>query len=331
MKRKIVLAIFSVFFVAISVLPMSAAAAEKELKLASWGPAKHFVAVQRGEWVKEVNTALAGKFKIIEYPGGQLYGVKDMHMAVAKGSVDMGVILQPRMLAMVPMLEGAYLPFGLNSLEETAKAYSGESLEIISKAMLKKRIKLIYVSYLDPVQVWSNKKNIASVEDFKGMRLLATSPMVTKIFANLGSSPDASIPQTEQYMALKRGVSDATLTSCVGGYFQKTFEVAPFITKMNLSFPVIFVAMNAKKWDKLPKEAQDTMMNVGKKYSYITMKMAEGWAAKFTGDLAKAGATIQELPAEERAKVVNVAKKYWNEWAEKNGKDAKRLLELNMK
>lgn len=331
MKKKIVLTLFCIFFAAITIMPLSVTAAEKEIKLASWGPATHPVFVQRGEWIKEVNTALAGQYKIVEYPGGQLYGPKDMHMALAKGSVDMGVLLQPSMLGMVPMLTGAYLPFGLNTLDEVAAAYSGESLEIVSKALEKKRIKLIYTSYLNPVQIYSNKRNLTSVDDFKGMRVLSKSPMVTEIFANLGAAPDASIPQTEMYMALKRGVSEASLQGIVGGYFNKVYEVAPYISKVNVSFPVVFVGMNTKKWDKLPKEAQDTIMNLGKKYSAITLAYAKGLGAKIEGALKQAGASVTEFPAEERAKITAVAKKSYEKWAEKNGPDAKRLLELNLK
>ena len=95
-----------------------------------------------------------------------MFGPKEMHKAVAKGQVDIGVVLQPAMLAMVPMLQGAYLPFAFDSIDEAAKAYEGESLAIIEKAMEAKHIKLIYTSFTDGVQLYSNKGNIKSIDDF---------------------------------------------------------------------------------------------------------------------------------------------------------------------
>ena len=328
--KKIIALTFCCLFVAAVLLPMSVSAKEVELRLASWGPTQHFVAQARQVWIDEVNKALAGKYKIVDYPGGQLYGPKDMHKAIAKGDVDLGVILQPAMMAFVPMVQGVYLPFALESYEDVAKAYNGESLQIIEKAMEKKRLKLIYTSYLDPVNIFSNKGSIEKVEDFKGLRILSTSPMFSEIMVGLGAAPDTSIPQTEQYMALKRAVADAMAASVVGGFLQKSYEVAPYVTKMNMSYPTILVCMNLKTWKRLSREAQDVMTSIGRKQGAYTLAVAKGWEQKFTGELVKAGATVTTISPEERARIKTVAKPIWEKWAAENGKDAKRLLELNL-
>ncbi|MBU2431329.1 MAG: hypothetical protein KKH99_11620, partial [Proteobacteria bacterium] len=134
MKKKMLLSMLIVFSVSIRFFSFDAFAEEQAMVLATWVPAKHYVSVQQTAWVAEVNAALVGKVKIIEYPGGQLYGPKDMHMAVAKGSVPMGQILQTSLVATVPMLKGVYLPFAFENLDQVAQAYSGESLAIIEKA-----------------------------------------------------------------------------------------------------------------------------------------------------------------------------------------------------
>lgn len=330
MNKKIAV-IISCLFVIMALVPMNGTAGEVELKLASWGPSQHYAAQARGTWIDEANKALAGRYKIVDYPGGQLYGPKDVHKAVAKGQVDMGVALLPAMLSMVPMLQGVYLPFAFDNIDQAAKAYSGESLKIIEKSLEKKRMKLLWVSYLDGVQIFSNKGNIAKVDDFKGLRVLSTSPIFSEIIAELGAAPDTSIPQTEQYMALKRSVSDSMAQSIVGGYFQKSFEVAPYITKMDMSFPMIFTLMNYNKWKSLPKDVQDTLTSLGKKQAAYTLAVCKGWEQKFTGELKNVGATVTVISPEVRSQIVNVSKDVWDKWAKENGKDAKKLLSLNAK
>ncbi len=93
MKKKIVMTLLSIFFAAVTVLPISISAGEQVLKLDSWGPEEHSVAVPRAKWIEEVNAAYAGQFKIVQYSGGQLYDPKEMHMAVDKGSVYVDLIL----------------------------------------------------------------------------------------------------------------------------------------------------------------------------------------------------------------------------------------------
>lgn len=331
MKKKMVLAMLIVSFVTMNLFPLNVFAEEKELKLATWVPAKHYVAVQQTAWVAEVNAALAGKVKIVEYPGGQLYGPKEMHMAVAKGSVPIGQILQTALVATVPMLKGVYLPFAFENLDQVAQAYSGESLAIIEKAMENKKIKLIYISFIDGAHIFGTQKHISTIDDFKGFRVLTTSPIVSEIFAKLGAAPDPSIPQTEQYLALKRGISDGVAQCSVSGFLQKTYEAAPYITQMDMSFPTILTCMNLKKWNKLPEEHQEIMLNAGKKASATTLATVKGWESKFTADMITLGAKVVRMAPEERAKLKELSKSVYEKWASENGPDAQRLLEINSK
>ncbi|MBR9979458.1 MAG: TRAP transporter substrate-binding protein [Desulfatitalea sp.] len=328
MKKKVLMSVCCLIF-ALTLLPV-AASAEKELKLASWGPTQHFVAEARAEWIKEVNEKLAGRYKIVDYPGGQLFGPRDMHTAVARGSVDIGVVLQPAMLAMVPIVQGVYLPFAFDNLDETAKAYSGESLEIIERAIEEKRMKLLYTSYTDGVQMYSSKGNIQTMEDFKGLRILSQSPIFSEIMAKLGAAPDTSVPQTEQYMALQRGVSDAIANSVVGGYFQKNHEVAPYVTIMDMSFSTILVVMNLNTWNTLPADVQEALVSIGQEKGIKTLHMAKGWQANFVNRLKEEGATVTEMSAEELARIRVVAREVWEKWAKSNGPDAQRLLEISL-
>jgi len=328
MKKTVLIASLMIF-AALQLTPFTVSANELVFKMATWGPKAHYIGGQRDVWLAAVNEKLAGKLKIVEYPGGQLYGPKEMHMALAKGSVEMGLILQPAMLAMAPILQGVYLPFAYDSVDQAAKAYQGESREIIEKAMEEKRIKMIYPAYTDGVQIFSNKKNIDSMEDFNGMRILSTSPIITEIFSKLGAAPDASIPQTEQYMALKRGVSDAMAQAVVGGFFQKSYEVAPYVTKTDMSFPTLLLCMNLKKWESLPKDVQDVLLEEGKIAEASSLAASKGWEAKFTGEMEKLGATVTRIPDDVRAQVKEVSKEVWEKWANDNGPDAQRLLELN--
>jgi TRAP-type C4-dicarboxylate transport system substrate-binding protein len=328
MKKVLMLTMGLLF--GLSLLPLNAAAEEVTLKLATWGPPKHFIAEGRAKWIEEVNTALAGKVKIVDYPGGQLFGPRDMHSAVAKGQVELGLVLQPAMLAMVPMLQGVYLPFAFDNLDQVDQAYSGKTLAIIEKAMEAKNLKLIYVSYTDGVQLYSNKKNIASTADFKGLRILSASPIFSEIMAKLGAAPDTSIPYTEQYMALQRGVSDAVATSIVGGFFEKNHEVAPYVTKMDMSFATTLLVANLKKWQALPQDVQDTILSLAKKQTPYSLAMAKAWEQKFTVDMEKAGATITRISDEEREKIKEVSREVWANWAKRNGKEAEELLELSM-
>lgn len=168
------------------------------------------------------------------------------------------------------------------------------------------------------------------MDDLKGLRLLTISPIISKVFHAMGAAPDTSIPYTEQYMALKRGIADATAAPITSGFFRKTHEVAKYITQMSMSFPVVFVVINKKVWNGLPADVQQLMLEEGKKAEAYTVASAKGWLKKFTGLIQKKGAVVTTLPKAERDKIKKVSQKLWQDWAKKTGGDAQRLLELNV-
>lgn len=322
---------FGLVFSILIFLAGTSAAEETPLKFSTWTSPKHYASKATTNWIDAVNKGAAGKVKITEYPGGQLYGSEDTHMAVAKGSVDIGQGTQARMLGMVPMLMGTYLPFLYDNVDDYSKAYQGESREIIDRALMKRNMKLIFFIFVDPSQIFSNKKSIATVEDLKGLRLLTVSPIVSKVYHAMGAAPDTSIPYTEQYMALKRGVADATAAPITSGYFRKTYEVAKYITKVDMSFPGVMVVVNKKVWNRLPSDVQQLMLEEGKKQEAFTLASAKGWQKKFTGLIQEKGAIVSTLPATERDKMKKASQAFWQDWAKKEGADAQRLLELNAK
>ncbi|MCP4021524.1 MAG: TRAP transporter substrate-binding protein [Desulfobacteraceae bacterium] len=306
-------------------------AKEIELKMASWASPKHFAGTAIKNWIKDVNEQGKGKVKISHYPGGQLYGPKDMHKAVAKGIVDMGQALQPRMMSMVPMFHGLYLPFLYDNIDQAAKAYEGESKEILDKAMAKKNLKMIFPIFNDGVQMFSNKKNIQSLEDLKGMRILTTSNIVSKILQKTGAAPDTSVPFTEQYMALKRGLADGNTTTIISGYFRKNYEVCQYITKMDMSFATSPIIINLKKWNSLPADIQAMMIEAGIKQARFSQESSKQWLGKFTQNISQIeGVSVTELSADQRNKIKELSQALWKEWADKNGEDAKRLVRINM-
>ncbi|WP_255052025.1 TRAP transporter substrate-binding protein [Marisediminitalea aggregata] len=261
------------------------------LRLASWGPPKHYLSQSRNAWIEAVNERAAGRIQIIEYPGGQLYGPKDMH---------------------------------------AANAYAGESLAIIQQAMQEKNLQLVYPAFSGGVQVFSAQGSIDGIADIKNLRVLATSPMVTDLLHKLEAAPDTSIPQSEQYMALKRGVADAMLNAIVTGYFQRNHEVAPFVTVTDMSFPTVLMTVNLDVWNSLPEDIQQIMLEEGEKQKAYSLGASAAMEAHFKKVISENGGKVSALPAGTRSLIQQASQQVWQEWAQRNGPQAQRLLELNL-
>jgi TRAP-type C4-dicarboxylate transport system substrate-binding protein len=104
------------------------------------------------------------------------------------------------------------------------------------------------------------------MEDLKGMKIRCTGTSA-KVVTALGGTPVA-MPQTETYDALQKGVVDGVLSPIETLKGWKFAEVVKSTTQnfgssYSLAF---FVVMSQKKWNALPKEAQETIVKVNQEW-----------------------------------------------------------------
>jgi TRAP-type C4-dicarboxylate transport system substrate-binding protein len=89
--------------------------------------------------------------------------------------------------------------------------------------------------------------------------------------------------------------------------------------------------MNLRTWNSLPADVQEILVSVGRQKGLKTLAMAKSWEARFVGEMEKEGATVTTLETAEREKIKAISREVWAAWAKNNGKDAKRLLRLNVR
>ncbi|MFG6159934.1 TRAP transporter substrate-binding protein [Halomonas sp. 1390] len=163
-------------------------------------------------------------------------------------------------------------------------------------------------------------KPIRSVEDMQGLKLRAPEGMVYNIFEAAGATP-VNLPGSEVYTGLEKGVIDAAdYTVFATNQAQGLHEFAPYPLYPGFhSLPMVSVSLNKEIWDGLPADLQAILETSVDDLAY------EMVAELKTRDLEAVREARQDpdieiidLPAEERTKFRNIAKKEWETWSEKN-------------
>ena len=133
----------------------------------------------------------------------------------------------------------------------------------------------------------------------------------------LGAVP-VVMGNAEVYDALSKKTIDGVLASWETIDGSRFYEVAPYVTTNSpFGFSLFTIAMNRKKFDRLPAEARNALLKNGgmdgalwlaENFSLATRKLAEPLQAK-------GAVTVYELPAEERARWDGVAGRMtWERW-----------------
>jgi TRAP-type C4-dicarboxylate transport system substrate-binding protein len=104
------------------------------------------------------------------------------------------------------------------------------------------------------------KRPIFTAKDLEGLKLrLYESETAKRIWRHMGAKVTV-VAWGEAYLALKQGMVEAITTPMSQTYDMKFHEAVPYITKLNQFLQNNTVTMDKRKWDKLPSNIQNAMV-----------------------------------------------------------------------
>ena len=178
---------------------------------------------------KAVKAMSGGKFEISVHAGGELmppFGVVD---GVQQGTVEMAHTVPYYFYGKNPAFAlGSAVPFGFNARQMNAWMLHGNGRKLMNEFYGGFNM-ISFAGGNTGTQMggWF-RKEIKSVEDFKGMKMRLGGGLIGEVMQKLGAVPQ-SIPGGEIYQALEKGTLDAA--EWVGPYDDQKLgfnKVAPF-------------------------------------------------------------------------------------------------------
>lgn len=252
MKKRLVTAICL-----LAVLALSATAVQAKtytLRFATAFSPKHTMQRMVFEpWAKKISELTDGRVKIRFFPGGALGKAPDLYSLAEKGIADIVYTLHDYTPGRFPLTSAFELPFMGKSAEGFARTMWGTYEQFPEFRKEYSAVKPLAVWAHPPGTFFTTKKPIRKIDDLKGMKIRTASPFVTKALKEFGSAP-VSMPVTEVYTALERGVVDGTVLPYEGIWVFKMADIVRYATKSDFYTMTMTVVMNKKKWESLPED-----------------------------------------------------------------------------
>lgn len=281
-----------------------------------WVGALETVAVRANERLEEMGS----KHRIdwTESYGGALYGFQDTLEGVADGIADIGWVGTIWEESKMPLQNLTYYtPFAIDDVEVLAEIMDGLTADIPAMGEAWNRQNLVYLggSTADTYQLFTNFP-VASLADLAGKRILAPGPAAA-FFTAIDATPvNGSIPT--YYNDISTGVADGVLTLVTGYVPNRMYEVAPYVTIVNLGASYTGgLAANRDVFEGLPVDVQQVLREVGAEYSDLVASGVASNVEKFMALLAAEEAvTISTFPEAERQAWMDALPNLAGEWAE---------------
>jgi TRAP-type C4-dicarboxylate transport system substrate-binding protein len=200
-----------------------------------------------------------GRYEIQIYTGGEIVAMPEALPAVQAGAIEMAGFPCDVFANLDSRLGVSQLPFLFNNVRAANAAL--EDFLPLYNSVLEEQFnqRVLTLRTLPPVDVIGAKKPIKTLEDWKGRLIQSISPVIGSVIDAFGGTP-VSIPFSEAYSAIQKGLVDATIQS--GGAFvvpYALYEVADYITLGNMLIGHGATVVNLDLWNSLPEDVQDIM------------------------------------------------------------------------
>lgn len=309
------------------------AQAEQTFKLtiaSSHPPVIPWVGLMSTVFIPEVNKQVAAlnkgyKIEWKEAYSGQLYKANATLTSVGQGVTDIGWVFHNLEAAKMPLAQfGTVTPFTTDDVRIILDVVNAmhESVPALKAEWERNNTVFLGATGVDSYHLFT-KEPIASYAQLNGRKISA--PGSIGLWLRGSGAVPVSGSLTSYYTDIQSGVSDGTVSIATGIMPNKIYEVAPYITKVNIGALYIGgMAMNKDVYASMPPEVQKILRDAGKLYSKelgnVLMQRYEGALKAMVEAGAKQNppVSISEFSTEERMKWVKTMPNLAVDWAKTN-------------
>ena len=291
-----------------------------KLRFAHQNPETGWSSVNCSEpWFRSIEKATGNKIEIKGYYGQSLAKGKDMWDAVKNGITDIGWCFHgywPGMTPLTDVISLPALPFktGEKGAEVLWRLY--EKYPEIQNEFKDVQVLLFYTS--EPYSLITRDKPVRTIEDLKGLKIRMTGGPPTDMVRALGGIP-MLIPMPDNYLSLQKGVIDGMGAPWEAIHVFRFYEVINNYT--DAPFPAVYfsISMNKNKWNSLPKDVQNAIMEKGslagsKYWGHGFFDAIKELTMKKVAELDKKPNMIELSPAERERWLEIGGKPIWDNW-----------------
>ncbi|WP_297103069.1 TRAP transporter substrate-binding protein [uncultured Devosia sp.] len=237
----------------------------------------------------EVREATGGKVDITVHSAGSLFPHGEIKNAVRSGQVPIGEFFMSQLVNEDAAYGLDSQPFLATSYQDATRLWNAQK-PVITELLAEQGLIPLFSVAWPPQGLYTNKE-IASVDDLKGLRFRAYNAALEEFAALAGAAPiqveAADIPQ-----AFATGQVESMMTSPSTGVSSTAWDFTSHYTPVNAWVPKNLVVINQSVFDALDQDSKDAIMAAAAAAEQRGWAMSEEETGTQTSLLADNGMTI---------------------------------------
>lgn len=229
-----------------------------ELKISHYLPPVHRLHTDLlAPWAKDLEQRTAGRVKCILHPGNTAFGnITNQLDQVLAGVMDIALGLHGIPRGRFPRTGIIDMPFLTNSAEQASRILWTIYPEFLASEY--KGVRVLSLFAHNPGLVHTRAKRVAAIEDLKGLRIRAPSPVVSNMLTFLGATP-VGLPPGQIYESLLAGTLDGYVLPWDPVHSFKLAEVTRHHLEIAAYTVSFYIVMNERRYEALPAEVRQAI------------------------------------------------------------------------
>lgn len=258
---------FGILFLASLIVMLftgTALAAKYEFKLASAVSDEHPYGMGQKFFKEEAEKRATGEIVIHNYFATLGGSERDLLESTQHGAIDMSLVATSVVSAFDKKYTLFNFPYLFDTPEHAYRALDGDIGKDLEALAEKQGLKVLAWYNNGVHQVTNSKRSINKLEDMKNLKLRCMeSPVIIGTWKSMGAVP-TPMALGETFTALQQGTTDGQENATTSIWANKYYEVQKYLAITNHMFLPGPVAMNKKKFDALPSNIQDILVEAGR-------------------------------------------------------------------
>lgn len=309
---------------AAAAISFQAQAAPQKWDLPTAYPASNLHTENLQQFVKEVKELSGGDFDITLHINASLFKAPEIKRAVQSNQAQAGEILLTNYANEDPIYALDGLPFLATGYDAAWKLYQAQK-PVLSKKLEAQGMMLLFTVAWPPQGIYANNE-INSVDDLKGLKWRAYSPVTARIADLVGAQP-VTIQQAELAQAMATGVVNAFMTSGSTGWDTKVYEYMKRFYDTQAWLPKNAILINKKAFDALDQNNKDALLKAAEAAEKRGWELSREKTQWYLDNLAQNGMDIVK-PSDTLMEGLNkVGETMLEEWLKQSGADGKQVID----
>lgn len=271
----------------------------------------------------DVDKATGGSLKINVHSAGSLIKHPEIKRAVRQGTAPIGEILESLASNEAPVYGLDSVPFLATGYDGAKKLYAAQK-PFLEKQLASEGLVLLYSIPWPPQGLYA-KREIAKVEDLKGLKFRTYNAMIGRIAALAGAVP-TQIEVPDLPTAFATGRVDVMITSASTGVDTKAQDYLTHYIDTQAWLPRNIVFVNKASFDKLSAAEKKAVTDAAKAAEERGWKMSLEEMTVKTAALKAAGIKVLAPTADLKAGLSKIGATIAAEWEKSAGADGAAML-----